>query len=59
MELNQQLPQKFTIEAKVIRANGKVENLGTIVGGNFIQKMFSFLRIKAVNLKHKHGNSSN
>jgi hypothetical protein len=46
--------QEMTMRAVVIRADGRRENLGTIVGGNVFQKVGSFLRIKLANLKHGH-----
>jgi hypothetical protein len=46
-----QTGQQQTIEATIIRANGKREDLGVIVGGNPIQKVVSYLRIKISNFK--------
>jgi hypothetical protein len=43
--------RKMTIEAKIIRADGRKERLGTVVGGTFLQKVESYLRIKFANLK--------
>jgi hypothetical protein len=43
--------RKMTIKAKIIRADGREENLGTIVGGTRIQKVASYIRIKLANLK--------
>lgn len=50
--MEQKANQHMTIEATVIRANGKREKLGTIVGGNVFQKVASFIRIKLTNVKH-------
>ena len=49
--MNTQTEQQFTFEATIIRANGKRENLGVIVGGNPIQKVVSYIKIKLSNLK--------
>jgi hypothetical protein len=46
--------QEMTMRAVIIRADGRRENLGTIVGGNVFQKVGSFLRIKLANLKHSN-----
>lgn len=43
--------QNFTIEATIIRTNGKREDLGVIVGGNLFQKVVSYITIKLANLK--------
>jgi hypothetical protein len=45
--------QKMVIEAKIIRANGNVEDLGKIIGGNWIEKVVSFIKIKLANLKNR------
>ena len=51
-----QAGQKQAWTAKIIRANGKVEDLGTISGGSWLQKVVSYFRIKIANFKQKHGN---
>ena len=49
--MNVQGKQINTFRATIIRANGRRENLGVIVGGNTFQKVASYLRIKLSNLK--------
>lgn len=49
--------EKTTIKAVIIRKDGTREELGTVYGGNPIQKVASYLRIKLANLKHKWRNS--
>lgn len=50
--MNTETNQEMTIRATIIRADGSREELGTVVGGSFFQKVASFLRIKLANLKH-------
>jgi len=45
--------QKYSIQARIIRKDGKIDDLGTIVGGNFIQKVVSYIKIKLANIKNK------
>ena len=42
---------QFSIRASVIRADGKIEELGTVVGGTTWQKIASYFRIKKANAK--------
>ena len=41
--------QEMTMSAVIIRADGRREDLGTIIGGNLFQKAGSFLKIKLAN----------
>lgn len=50
MQINSSLQQ--SISAKIIRADGRVEELGTVYGGTLIQRIISPFRINFVNLKH-------
>lgn len=50
--------QEFTMTARVIRADGRQENLGVIVGGSPLQHLLSYLRIKLANLKQKVAKST-
>lgn len=42
---------QFAISAKIIRADGKVEDLGTVVGGRLSQRILSYIRIMIANTK--------
>lgn len=53
MEITTPSGQKMTVEAKVIRADGREENLGTVIGGSLFQRIASYLRIKLANARVK------
>ena len=46
--------QEMTMSAVIIRADGRREDLGTIIGGNLFQKAGSFLKIKLANYFNGH-----
>lgn len=49
--MNIETRQKITMKAKIIRADGREEDIGTIYGGNWRQKVGSYIKIKTANFK--------
>ena len=46
--------QKATMEATIIRKDGRRQKLGIVVGGNWFQTLLSKIKIKYYNFLTKH-----